>query len=174
MYDFACSLGEYCFNRESRCFDNTKFYHDIFHGFSHSCSPAYDSKFLSSVGGKNTSICEQFNSYLQCIKASAKYMSQVNFMFFAQYIIHIWDKSKKKSFKKKLLFATATICYCKDLFDNNYCIYFPGRKFCFTSDYYNPWITIALHKVSAWIYYAVLKFVLIPPVWVKTYPFSIC
>ena len=138
FYDFACSLEEYCFNRESRCFDNTKFYHDIFHGFSHSCSPAYNSKFLSSVGGVNTSICEQFNSYLQCTKASAKHISQVNFMFFAQYIIHIWNKSKKKSFKKKLLFATATICYCEDMFDNNDCIYFPGRKFCFTSDYYNP------------------------------------
>ena len=109
FYDFACSLEEYCFNRESGYFGNTKFYHDIFHGLSHSCSRAYNSKVLSGVRGVNTSICEQFNSYLQCIKASAKHMSQVNVMFFAQYTIHIWNKSKKKSFEKKLLFATATI-----------------------------------------------------------------
>ena len=109
FYDFACSLEEYCFNRESGYFHNTKFFHDIFHSFSHSCSPAYNSKFLSGVRGVNTSICEQYNSYLQCIKASPKHMSQVNFMFFAQYMIHIWNKSKKKSFQKKLLFATATI-----------------------------------------------------------------
>ena len=87
FYNFACSLEEYCFNRESGYFGNTKFYDDIFHGFSHSCSPACNSKFLL--------ISEQFNSYLQCIRASAKHMSQLNFMFFAQYLIHIWNKSKK-------------------------------------------------------------------------------
>ena len=102
-------MEEYCFNQESGYFRSTKFYRDIFHGFSHSCFPAYNSKFLSGVRGVNTSICEQFNSYLQCIKASAKHMSKVNFMFFGQCMIHIWNKSKKKSFEKKRLFATATI-----------------------------------------------------------------
>ena len=63
FYDFACSLEEYCFNRESGYFGNTKFYHDIFHGPSHSCSPAHNSKSPSGVRGANTPICEQFHSY---------------------------------------------------------------------------------------------------------------
>ena len=101
FYDFACSLEEYCFNWESGYFGNAKFYHDIFHGFSHSCSPAYKNKFISGVRGVNTSICEQFSSYLQCIKASAKHMSQVNFMFFVQYMTHIWNKSKINLLRRK-------------------------------------------------------------------------
>lgn len=109
FYDFACNLEEYCLNRESGYFWNTKFYHDLFHGYTHSCSPAYNSKFLCGVRGVNTSICEQFNSYLQCIKASAKHMSQINFMFFAQYMISLWNKSKKQSFEKKLRFAASSI-----------------------------------------------------------------
>lgn len=108
-YDFACGLEEFCLNREAGYFGKTKFYHDIFHGYTHGCSPAYSSKCLSGIRGINTSICEQFNAYLQCIKASAKHMSQVNFMFFAQYMIHLWNKSKKETFEKKLLFAASSI-----------------------------------------------------------------
>ena len=64
FYDFACSLKEYCFNWKSGYFSNTNFYHDIFQGFSHSCSPACNNEILSGVRGVNTSICEQFKSYL--------------------------------------------------------------------------------------------------------------
>ena len=34
LYDFACSLSEYVHNRESGFFASTRFYHDIFHGFT--------------------------------------------------------------------------------------------------------------------------------------------
>ena len=87
FYNFPYSLEEYRFNRES---GNTQFYHDIFHDFSHSCSPAYNSKLLS-VLGVNT------------------------------------------SFQKKDLFACSRhlsdICYYKDLFNSNDCIYFHKKKF---------------------------------------------
>ena len=99
----------------------------------------------------NTSICEQFNSYLQCI---------------AQYMVHIWNKSKQ-IFREETTFCyghhLSNICYYEDLFDKNDCIYFPRRKFRSASDYYNPWITKALNYVSAWIYHAVLNFALLPP-----------
>ena len=31
FYDFACSLSEYCLNREPDLFKNTRFWHDLFH-----------------------------------------------------------------------------------------------------------------------------------------------
>ena len=40
FYDHGCSLSEYVKNRESGFFKNTRFYHDIFYGFTHKCSPA--------------------------------------------------------------------------------------------------------------------------------------
>ena len=105
FYDFACSLEEYCLNRESGYFKNTRFYHDIFHGFSHNCSKVYSSKGIKGLESVNTSICEQFNSFLQCIKGSAKHMSQEHFMFYVQFMIDIWNRKKKLSFSKKLKIA---------------------------------------------------------------------
>ena len=100
FYDFACSLEEYCLNREADFFKNTRFYHDIFHGFSHSCSPCYSSKGLDDLTPVNTSNCEQFNSFLQCIKSSAKHMCQENFMFYLQFMIDIWNERKRGFFTK--------------------------------------------------------------------------
>ena len=39
LYNFACSLSEYVKNIEYGYFRNTQFFHDVFHGFSHKCSP---------------------------------------------------------------------------------------------------------------------------------------
>ena len=100
LYDFACSLEEYCLSREADFFKNTRFYHDIFHGFSHSCSPCYSSKGLDDLTPVNTSNCEQFNSFLQCIKSSVKHMCQEHFMFYLQFMIDIWNERKRGFFTK--------------------------------------------------------------------------
>ena len=81
FYDFACQLEEYCLNRESGFFKNTRFYHDTFHGYSHECPNAYSSAATDQKSHYNESIMEQFNSFLQNIKASCKQMSQVNFVY---------------------------------------------------------------------------------------------
>ena len=107
FYDFACSLEEYCLNRESGFYKNTRFFHDVFHGYSHSCSSVYSSKRLLDHRSVNSSLCEQFNSYLQCIKSSAKHMSQVRFMFYVQFMIHIWNEKKKLSYTRKLKVAAS-------------------------------------------------------------------
>ena len=86
-------------NREAGYFKNKQFFYDIFHGYNHTCSKIYSSKNLIHLNSLNSSICEQFNSYLQCIKSSAKQMSQEHFMFFLQYIIRLWNEKKKKSWK---------------------------------------------------------------------------
>ena len=67
FYDFTCGLEEYCLNREAGYFKNTRLYHNIFYGYSHGCSPLYSCKDLIVFGGINTSICEQFNSFLPCV-----------------------------------------------------------------------------------------------------------
>ena len=107
FYDFACSLEEYCLNRESQYYKNTRFFHDVFHGYSHTCSSVYSSRRLLDFRSVNTSLCEQFNSFLQCIKASAKHMSQVRFIFYVQFMINIWNERKKASFKNKLKVAAS-------------------------------------------------------------------
>ena len=104
-YDFACSLEEYCINHEVGYFKNTQFFYDIFHGYNYTCSNIYNSKNLIHLNSVNPSICEQFNSYLQCIKSSAKQMSQEHFMFFLQCMIGLWNEKKKNSFMKKLNIA---------------------------------------------------------------------
>ncbi|XP_047144680.2 uncharacterized protein LOC124818179 [Hydra vulgaris] len=102
FYDFACNLSEYCKNRESQYFSKTRFFHDIFHGYTHKCSNAFKYNRLTNSSQVNTSICEQFNSYIQKIKRSAKLMSQAHFMFHVQFFIYLWNKSKRSSFQRKL------------------------------------------------------------------------
>ena len=97
FYDFSCQLEEYCLNREPGFWRNTRFFHDIFHGYSHKCANVYNSKRIPALDlGINSEICEQFNSYIQKIKYSARSMNQSHFMFFMQFFIHHWNVKKKK------------------------------------------------------------------------------
>ena len=101
-YDFACGLEEYFLNRESGYIKNTRFYHDIFHSYNHKCSHIYKSQLVTGLEGVNSSICEQFNSFLQCIKGSARHMSQQRFMFYVQFMVHNWNERKRLSYERKL------------------------------------------------------------------------
>ena len=65
LYDFACSLSEYCKNREAGFFRSSQFYHDVFHGYTHKCSSAFRCEKLAGFSKVNTSICEQFNSFIK-------------------------------------------------------------------------------------------------------------
>ena len=107
FYDFACSLEEYSLNREAEFFRLCRFYHDLFHGSAHSCSSMFNGRGLEGMTQYNTSICEQFNSFLQCIKASGKHMNQQHFIFFTQFMIDIWNSKKHESFATKLKVALA-------------------------------------------------------------------
>ena len=108
LYDFACSLSEYCKNRESGYYKNTRFCHDIFHGYTHKCSPAFRCDKLHGTSILNTSICEQFNAFIQKIKSSSKLMTQCHFTFYLQFFIHIWNQDKKRNFQKKNNISSAS------------------------------------------------------------------
>lgn len=105
FYDFACSLSEYTHNRESGYFRNTRFFHDVFHGYSHKCTSSFRCDRLKGFSSINSSICEQFNAFLQNIKTSAKLMSQSHFCFYVQFFISIWNKQKIATFTRRLNIA---------------------------------------------------------------------
>ena len=106
FYDFSCQLEEYCLNREPKFWRCCRFYHDIFHGFSHKCPYVYMSKRIPALDiGINSEICEQFNAYIQKIKYSAQSMNQSHFIFYLQYFIHRWNKAKKKKMDDEMKLA---------------------------------------------------------------------
>ena len=84
-YDFVCSLEEYFLNRESGYIKSTRLYHDIFHSYNHKFSNVCKSQHVQGLERVNSPICQKFNRFLQCIKASTKHMLQTRFMFYVQY-----------------------------------------------------------------------------------------
>lgn len=101
FYDFSCQLEEYCLNREPGYWKNTRFFHDTFHGFCHSCAIVYRSARLMILRKANTEICEQTNSFLQHIKYSARAMSMSKFNHFLQFFLYQWSKKKYEKFSQK-------------------------------------------------------------------------
>ena len=96
FYDFACSLNEYCLNREPRFFRDTRFWHDLFHGYSHKCAVSFNSSRIRGLDVTDTEICEQFNSFLGKIKYTGSHMTQSHFCLFLQFMINIWNEKKDK------------------------------------------------------------------------------
>ena len=94
-YDFSCSAEEYGMNREAGYLKFTQFKHDVFHGYNHTCSRAYKTVGDANYRHVNSSICEQFNSYMQRIKWSGRHMTQTHFIFFVQFMMHRWNLKKK-------------------------------------------------------------------------------
>ncbi len=105
FYDFACSLHEYTMNRESHYYNDVRFFHDLFHSYTHKCSSCYKSARLDGFEHVNSEICEQFNHFIKCIKYPSKQMSLTHFVFFLQFFIHLWNQQKSARHKKKLYVA---------------------------------------------------------------------
>ena len=99
--DHTCSLSEYVKNRESSIFKNTRFFHDIFCGFTHKFSPAFRCSTLNGLEETNTSICEQFNSFIKRIKASPQDSQHTNFTFYHQFFIEQWNEIQQENTRKK-------------------------------------------------------------------------
>jgi len=93
-YDFACNLGEYCLNRQPKFFEDCRFWHDLFHSIPHLCGKGFRSERVEMLEDVNSEICEQFNSYLKCIKFTASHLSQSNLMLFTQWMGYLWNNDK--------------------------------------------------------------------------------
>ena len=107
FYDFACQLSEYCLNREPELFKNTRFWHDLFHAIGHLCGINFKSGRVLGLEGVNTEICEQVNSFLQCIKYTGAHLSQDHFTFFLQFFLCLMNREKTKNYKKQASIAVA-------------------------------------------------------------------
>ncbi|WAR21729.1 hypothetical protein MAR_015703 [Mya arenaria] len=88
-------LTEYCLNWESGYFRNVRYFHDIFHGYANMCSVAFRSSRSKGFKSINSEICDQFNSFIKCIKRSTRQMNQSHFCFYLQYFLHEWNKRKR-------------------------------------------------------------------------------
>lgn len=98
-YDFACQLTEYCLNREPGFWRCVRIWHDLFHGVTHKCHPLFISTRILGLLGTNTSICEQFNSYLQAVKYTGSHLSQLHFVLLIQFMIVQWNRAKTEKFR---------------------------------------------------------------------------
>lgn len=95
VYDFACSLQEYCLNREPEFFGGTKFGIDRFHLKNHkSCGGGYCLSHYLQYDYLNTEIAEQCNSALQKVKPSLAQMNQEYFMFSLRLFLEGWNAGK--------------------------------------------------------------------------------
>jgi hypothetical protein len=107
FFDFACQLSEYCLNREPDFYLLTRFWHDLFHSVGHVCGDNFKSGRVEGLLGLNTEICEQVNSYLQCIKYTASHLSQAHMVFFLQFFLYLWNKDKTSKFQRQASVAIA-------------------------------------------------------------------
>jgi hypothetical protein len=95
VYDFACSLQDYCLNRAPGFFANTLFVIDRFHWSNHvSCCAGYDIDRYSLLRYLNTEIAEQCNSALQYIKPSVSRCKQRSFMLLMRLFLDAWNERK--------------------------------------------------------------------------------
>lgn len=104
-------LQEYCLNRDPRFFRNTKFVCDRFHWPNHSaydcfiassliarsrarCSSAYRMDNYEDLHGLNSSIAEQYHSYLRRLREMAKHMRLDHFMTLLRVFVNLWNADK--------------------------------------------------------------------------------
>lgn len=109
IYDFICSFSEYCKNRESGFFANTRMYHDEFHGVNHKCSDAFKHKRLPEHKALNSSLMEQFNGWIKNLEESAMQMTQNHFTFILQFFMHRWNRMKYQQHLKKETISRAAL-----------------------------------------------------------------
>lgn len=95
IYDFACSLQEYCLNREPEFFKNTKFVFDAFHWPNHnSCAESYDIRVYKKLVRLNSEAAEQCHAGLASAKGSASRMGQRSFMLSMRLFFENWNGKK--------------------------------------------------------------------------------
>jgi hypothetical protein len=100
VYDFACSLQEYCLNRAPEFFKNTTFLVDRFHWFNHvGCASSYNLSLYTELEDLNSQVAEQCNSALSKIKPLVSQMSMAAFMFNVRLYLDVWNAKQIKKWE---------------------------------------------------------------------------
>lgn len=106
VYDASCLLHDYILNRMPGFARLIRFCDDKFHSFGHRmCAVCYRAQECGYLVHTNTSIAEQFNSYMKCVKFTASHLSKIHFCILVQFFIHLWNEKKTVTFKKCEAFA---------------------------------------------------------------------
>ena len=101
IYDNACSLMDYCMNRDPGFFRNTKFLVDRFHWKNHTgCSPALNISKHETFKKINSEANEQQNALLKKLKPQVSYMNPENFVKTMKLYIWFRNTIKQATIKK--------------------------------------------------------------------------
>jgi hypothetical protein len=97
VYDFACSLMEYCLNRAPNFFRHTLFLVDVFHWVNHTaCCPTFSIRQHHGMADRirNSQACEQLNAAMKRLKFVISKMNQEPFMVFLRLFAYEWNLKK--------------------------------------------------------------------------------
>jgi hypothetical protein len=95
IYDFACSLQEYCLNRAPAFFRETRFVVDRFHWCNHTaCSAAYNMSLYADITHVNSELAEQVNSALQYIRPNIAAMTTRSAVMVLRFFLHVRNTQK--------------------------------------------------------------------------------
>lgn len=101
IYDFGCSLEEYCLNRSPDFFKNTRNFIDRFHMPNHkACADSYNLSNYMHLDFVNSEVAEQCNSVLQKVKPRLSQMSQVSFMLTMRLVLEAWNERKLQKIER--------------------------------------------------------------------------
>lgn len=94
LYDFACALSAYCWNRDPAFFRDTLFLVDRLHDKNHSCAKSFAIETTTLFKEVNTQANEQYNSDLQRLHSQLSYMSPQNFVLHLRLYLYLRNASK--------------------------------------------------------------------------------
>lgn len=103
VYDFACSLMEYCLNRAPNFFKHTLFLVDRFHWLNHiACCPTFNIREHQELADRirNSQACEQLNAAIKRLKFVVSKMNQEPFMLFLRLFAYNWNVKKLEKIMK--------------------------------------------------------------------------
>ncbi|KAK4698358.1 hypothetical protein P7C70_g7922, partial [Phenoliferia sp. Uapishka_3] len=105
IYDFACALGIYCWNREPKYWRNTRFLIDQFHQSDHTkCSKAcFLSTYMANdedLYAVNSSAAECGNAGLARIRKTVSYSNQVHAIKYTRNFLCVWNRLRWRAWKK--------------------------------------------------------------------------
>lgn len=97
VYDFACQLAPYCFVREARYFENTRFLIDELHAHDHTrcgqaCFSSNSMQYDERIRGINTSAAECGNKGIGRIRKSVSYMTYEHAVVYTKVFMDVWNR----------------------------------------------------------------------------------
>ncbi|KAF9230279.1 hypothetical protein BU15DRAFT_83840 [Melanogaster broomeanus] len=98
IYDFACQLAPYCFVREARYFQNTRFLIDELHAHDHTrcgkaCFSSNAMRFDDRIRAINTSAAECGNKGMKRIRKSVSFMVHDHAVQFTKVFLDVWNRN---------------------------------------------------------------------------------